>query len=184
METFDYVIIGAGSAGSVLANRLSEDASSRICVLEAGPTDWHPYIHLPAGFIKTFHMRSRYEECRRSATDGKKLAQEAGDVYIFVLFNVMESTALIHLGQWQRLQRETIAALALAERNANRPAITLCRLTLAWLHVEAMDFHAHCAPCSVQVVNWVWASVLVAAGRPIASARSRADLQSSHLFNC
>jgi choline dehydrogenase len=58
MDTFDYVIIGAGSAGCVLANRLSEDASTRICVLEAGPRDWHPYIHLPAGFIKTFHMRS------------------------------------------------------------------------------------------------------------------------------
>ena len=86
-------------------------------------------------------LRSRYEECRRSGTDGKKLAQEVGDVYIFVLFHAMESTALIHLGQWRRLQRETIAALALAERNANRPAIALCRLTLAWLHVEAMDFH-------------------------------------------
>ena len=52
METFDYVIIGAGSAGSVLTNRLSEDAGTRVCVLEAGPSDWHPYIHLPAGFIK------------------------------------------------------------------------------------------------------------------------------------
>jgi choline dehydrogenase len=52
------VIIGAGSAGCVLASRLGEDAGSRICVLEAGPRDWHPYIHLPAGFIKTFHMRS------------------------------------------------------------------------------------------------------------------------------
>jgi len=58
METFDYVIIGSGSAGSVLANRLSEDAAVSICVLEAGPSDWHPYIHLPAGFIKTFHMKS------------------------------------------------------------------------------------------------------------------------------
>ena len=58
METFDYVIIGAGSAGSVLANRLGEDPGTRICVLEAGPSDWHPYIHLPAGFIKTFHMKS------------------------------------------------------------------------------------------------------------------------------
>jgi choline dehydrogenase len=58
METFDYVIIGAGSAGSVLANRLSEDPAARICVLEAGGKDWHPYIHLPAGFIKTFHMKS------------------------------------------------------------------------------------------------------------------------------
>jgi DNA-binding winged helix-turn-helix (wHTH) protein/tetratricopeptide (TPR) repeat protein len=85
-------------------------------------------------------LRSRYDACRRSGTDGKRLAQEVGDVYIFVLFNVMESTALIHLGQWRRLQQETAAALALAERNANRPAIALCRLTLAWLHVEAMDF--------------------------------------------
>ncbi|MGN6571796.1 MAG: lycopene cyclase family protein, partial [Pseudolabrys sp.] len=55
MDTFDYVIIGAGSAGSVLANRLSEDQGTTICVLEAGPSDWHPYIHLPAGFIKTFY---------------------------------------------------------------------------------------------------------------------------------
>jgi choline dehydrogenase len=55
LETFDYVIVGAGSAGSVLANRLSADATSRVAVLEAGPSDWHPYIHLPAGFIKTFY---------------------------------------------------------------------------------------------------------------------------------
>ena len=53
METYDYVIVGAGSAGSVLANRLSEDPGVSVCVLEAGPSDWHPYIHLPAGFIKT-----------------------------------------------------------------------------------------------------------------------------------
>jgi choline dehydrogenase len=58
MDTFDYVIVGAGSAGSVLANRLSEEAGSSICVLEAGPADWHPYIHLPAGFIKTFYNTS------------------------------------------------------------------------------------------------------------------------------
>ena len=58
METFDYVIIGSGSAGSVLTNRLSEDTGTTVCVLEAGPRDWHPYIHLPAGFIKTFHMKS------------------------------------------------------------------------------------------------------------------------------
>ncbi len=55
METFDYVIVGAGSAGSVLANRLSEDQGTRVAVLEAGPSDWHPYIHIPAGFIKTFY---------------------------------------------------------------------------------------------------------------------------------
>lgn len=58
MDSFDYVIVGAGSAGCVLANRLSEDADVSICVLEAGPRDWHPYIHLPAGFIKTFYNTS------------------------------------------------------------------------------------------------------------------------------
>jgi len=84
--------------------------------------------------------RARYHECRVSATHGKKLAREVGDVYIFVLFNVMESTGLLHLGEWRQLQQETVEALALAEKNANRPARALCRLTLAWLHVEAMDF--------------------------------------------
>ena len=58
MDTFDYVIVGAGSAGSVLANRMSEDPKTSVCVLEAGPSDWHPFIHIPAGFIKTFYDRN------------------------------------------------------------------------------------------------------------------------------
>ena len=52
-ETFDYVIVGGGSAASVLANRLSEDGTRTVCVLEAGPPDRNPYIQVPAGFIKT-----------------------------------------------------------------------------------------------------------------------------------
>ncbi len=51
-EAFDYVIVGAGAAGSVLASRLTEDAGVTVCVLECGPPDRHPYIHVPAGFIK------------------------------------------------------------------------------------------------------------------------------------
>jgi choline dehydrogenase len=51
-ETFDYVIVGAGSAGSLLASRLAQRSNLRICLLEAGPKDTYPFIHMPAGFIK------------------------------------------------------------------------------------------------------------------------------------
>lgn len=52
VETFDYVIVGSGAAGAIVAARLSEDANVSVCLLEAGPADAHPYLKLPAGFIK------------------------------------------------------------------------------------------------------------------------------------
>ena len=51
-DTFDYVIVGSGAAGSVLCSRLTEDPGVTVCVLECGPPDRHPFIHIPAGFIK------------------------------------------------------------------------------------------------------------------------------------
>ncbi len=53
MDTFDTIIVGAGSAASVVAARLSEDGKRSLCVLEAGPPDTNPYIRIPAGFMKT-----------------------------------------------------------------------------------------------------------------------------------
>lgn len=55
METFDYVIVGAGSAGAVLANRLSESGARRVLILEAGGSDNSIWIKIPLGYGKVFH---------------------------------------------------------------------------------------------------------------------------------
>jgi len=53
----DYVVVGAGSAGCVLANRLSEDAGACVLLLEAGPPDRHPYISIPLGLGRMHDAR-------------------------------------------------------------------------------------------------------------------------------
>ncbi len=51
-ESFDYIIVGGGSAGCVLANRLTACGKYRVLLLEAGSSDWHPLVHIPLGWIQ------------------------------------------------------------------------------------------------------------------------------------
>jgi choline dehydrogenase len=54
-NAFDYVVVGAGTAGCVMANRLTEDGNRSVLLLEAGPPDTNPWIHVPIGYGKTMH---------------------------------------------------------------------------------------------------------------------------------
>ena len=60
---YDYVIVGAGSAGCVLANRLSEDPHVKVLLLEAGPTDVNQNIHVPLGYLQLPRTEVDWDYC-------------------------------------------------------------------------------------------------------------------------
>ena len=82
-ETFDYVIVGAGAAGSIVAARLAEDPSVSVCVLEAGPSDRRPYVHIPAGFTRTLTQEAitwPFKTEPTANTGGRAIATTQGRV--------------------------------------------------------------------------------------------------------
>ena len=82
-ENFDYIVVGAGSAGCVLANRLSEDREVRVLLVEAGGKDEHFYIHVPAGFmdiVSAEEIQWRYVSEPEPALDNRRMWQQRGRV--------------------------------------------------------------------------------------------------------
>lgn len=81
--TFDYIIVGAGSAGCVLANRLSADGMSTVLLLEAGPRDTDPWIHIPLGYGKLFNKRRvnwSYESEPQAQLNNRRIFTPRGKV--------------------------------------------------------------------------------------------------------
>jgi choline dehydrogenase-like flavoprotein len=82
-DSFDYIVVGAGSAGCVLANRLSEDGKHRVCLLEAGGKDSHPFIHVPAAvgaILRTKSVNWGYMTAPQAHLNDRRLPTPRGKV--------------------------------------------------------------------------------------------------------
>src|SRR5665648_545072 len=88
---FDYVIVGAGSAGCVLANRLSADGKNSVLLLEAGPKDSNLWIHVPLGYGRLFKDKSvnwMYQTEPEPGLQGRTVFQPRGKVLGLSLIHI------------------------------------------------------------------------------------------------
>ena len=82
-DNFDYVIVGAGTAGCALAGLLAEDPTLRVCVLEAGGSERHPFVSTPAMVapaIATRRLNWRFETVPQPNLKGRRIPQPRGKV--------------------------------------------------------------------------------------------------------
>jgi choline dehydrogenase len=175
--TFDYVIVGAGTAGCVLANRLTADGRHRVLLLEAGGRDTYPWIHVPVGYLFTIN-NPRTDWCFQTEPDPGLNGRQIGYARGKVLGGCSSINAMIYM-RGQRSDYDHWAALG------NRgwgwdDVLPVFRQSEDYQH-GADAFHGAGGELRVEErrVNWeildAWRDAAAAAGIPKIAEFNRGD---------